>query len=141
MTERIIGYTLLGIGIIMIVITTLQIFSVFTGKATPIDVFKAETKQTTQTTTTSDLLEKIQQGDFTELLNSGSGSISGMGIIDPEALYKMLNITVYYFLMMFLLNVGFKIASLGVQMVRPIKVEVKNNKLAEMMDKKDEPSP
>lgn len=138
MSERIIGYTLLAAGIIMIIITSFQIFSVFTGSATPIPVFKVEPAKITQKTTTSDVLEKIQQGDFSELLNSGSGSIPGLEVISPEALYKMLNITVYYFLMMFLLNVGYKIASLGVQMVRPIKVEIKNNKLASMISPTDE---
>jgi len=139
MSERIIGYTLLGIGIIMIIITTFQIFSVFTGKATPIEVFKGEkTTKTTAQSSTSDLLDQIQEGDFSALLNSGSGTISGFGVMNPETLYKMLNITAYYFLMMFLLNVGFKIASLGVQMVRPIKVEVKNNKLASMMSSQEE---
>lgn len=138
MSERIIGYTLLGIGIVMIVTTTLQIFSVFTGKAKPIEVFEVEKTQPAQQSSTSDLLDKIQQGDFSNFLNADSGSIPGLEVISPEALYKMLNITSYYFLMMFLLNVGYKIASLGVQMVRPIKVEIKNNKLASMMSSQEE---
>ncbi len=141
MSERIIGYTLLGIGIIMIIITTFQIFSVFTGKATPIQVFKVEPAKQSQPSSTTDLLEKIQQGDLSALLDSGSGSIPGLEVISPEAIYKMLNITVYYFLMMFLLNVGYKIASLGVQMVRPVKVEVINNKLASMMSQNEEQAP
>lgn len=138
MSERIIGYILLGIGILMIILTTLQIFSVFTGKDAPIQVFTLESTKKTQQTSTSDLLEKIQQGDISALLESGSGSIPGLEVISPEAIYKLLNITVYYFLMMFLLNVGYKIASLGVQMLRPIKVEVKNNKLAAMFSPQEE---
>ncbi|QQS44469.1 hypothetical protein IPM65_02635 [Candidatus Roizmanbacteria bacterium] len=140
MSERIIGYTLLGIGIIMIIITTFQIFSVFTGKATPIQVFKVEKTSAKTQPSTTDLLEKLQQGDISALLDSGSGSIPGLEVISPEAIYKMLNITVYYFLMMFLLNVGYKIASLGIQMVRPVKVEVINNKLASMMSQSEEQS-
>ncbi len=122
----------------MIIITTFQIFSVFTGKANPIQVFTVEPAKEPQQPSTSDLLEKIQQGDISALLESGPGSIPGLEVISPEAIYKLMNITVYYFLMMFLLNVGYKIASLGVQMLRTIKVEVKSNKLAAMISQQEE---
>ncbi len=137
MTERIIGYSLLAVGIILMIISTIQIIFIFTGRAKPIQFFKTE-KQTVQSNSqqsldAEDLLERVQTGDLSALLNNSGNTIPELNIISPETINQILNLTVFYFLMQFLLSLGYKLASLGVQMIRPLKVEVRQNKLASII--------
>ena len=124
-SERIVGYTLLALGIAVMVFAAIQIVMVFTNKANPIEFFTSEPIDTNQ---------------FAELATGGS-SLPIPQLIDPEMLNNILNMAVYFLIMNFLLGLGFKVANLGVQLVRPIKIEVRNNQIASMLEKKNPPSP
>ena len=113
--ERIVGYVLLALGIVVMVFAAIQIVMVFTNKANPIEFF------------TSD--------------DAGGSSLPIPQLVDPELLNNVLNMVVYFLIMNFLLGLGFKIANLGVQLVRPIKIEVRNNQVASMLEKKKPASP
>lgn len=135
MTEKITGYTLLAIGIIIMIFAAIQIIMVFTGKAQPIGIFTMEKDEPAptkpaeqQAMSQEELMKKIQTGDYSSLLANSSG-FGGLGI-DATSINKMLNLTIYYLIMQFLLGLGYKLASLGVQMVRPLKIEVQRNSLA-----------
>jgi len=146
-SEQIVGYILLSLGILVIVFAAIQIVMVFTGKATPIPLFKSKPqvtqsivnqKPTRSPTDPQELINGLQNNPLS-LLNGGGGSstLPMPQIIDSQALNNILNLAAYYFIMQFLLGVGFKIANLGVQLVRPIKIEVKNNQVAHLLEKRD----
>ena len=123
--ERIVGYVLLALGIVVMVFAAIQIVMVFTNKANPIEFFTSE----------SIIMQQVESEDI------GGGSLSIPQLIDPELLNNVLNMAVYFLIMNFLLGLGFKIANLGVQLVRPIKIEVRNNQVASMLEKKKPASP
>lgn len=128
MTERTTGYILLVIGIIIMVFATFQIIFVFTGKTNGVALFQYE-KSEQESNANLDINSLLSQ-----VQNSGGQGMSldqmpSMQLIDPETLNKVLNLTVYYLIMQFLLGLGFKLASLGVQLLRPIQVQMKNKTL------------
>ena len=49
------------------------------------------------------------------------------------ALFTIFNLTVYYFIMQFVLGLGYKLASLGVQMVRPLKISVEKSAISHLI--------
>jgi len=144
-TEKIIGYSLLSVGILLMIFSTFQIISVFTGKAKPIPLFSMEapTKSTNTNTksqkqTPAELAQKIQTDPFSLLQQSGGLPVPEL--IDPAVLGRMLNLIVYYLIMQFLLGLGFKLSSLGVGLVRPLKINVDKNRL-ETLIKSDQTNP
>ena len=60
-----------------------------------------------------------------------------LDILPPEVLNQTLNMTTHFFLMSFLLGFGYKLASLGVQLIRPINVKLKSH-LLEVINNKDD---
>lgn len=129
MTERTTGYILLVIGIIIMVFATFQIIFVFTGKTDGVALFQYEETAQSETSSSLDINSLLSQ-----MQNSGSQGISmdqipNMQLIDPKTLNQVLNLTVYYLIMQFLLGLGFKLSSLGVQLLRPINVQMKNKTL------------
>jgi|GEM_PF-1568113 len=138
--EKIVGYSLLGFGIVIMLVAAFQIVLTLTGKAQPIQIFKTAPKAVVQSDTEgpdmSDpegLLKQIQQDPFS-LLHSGGTGASLPQIIDPTVINQMLNLTVYYFIMQFILGLGYKLASLGVQIIRPLKVSINKNRLTSLLE-------
>jgi hypothetical protein len=75
----------------------------------------------------------LDLGDFVE------GSVNTKAqLISPEVLNTPLNYTFHILFMGFIASIGFKIASLGVMMVRPIKVNLKDEKSI-LLPEKDSP--
>ena len=127
MSEKTTGYTLLITGILIMIFATIQIITVITGKATPIEFFSNKTDITNNSSNSlnpEDLLKQIQGGGNNSEFNVGQ--MPNVQLIDPKMLNDILNLTLYYFIMQFLLSLGFKLASLGTQLLRPIQVDMKN---------------
>jgi hypothetical protein len=100
--EKIVGYILLAIGIIMIFFSVYEMMRVFTGGSPPPNLFNF-----------SDISIQMSEQAEETLLVSG------------EELNKLAAMAFWYMLMFFIMWSGGKIASLGVSMIREIKVEVK----------------
>lgn len=98
--EKAVGYILLILGVVMILISVYFMFSVFTGSLAPPRLFNF-----------SDVYINIQ-GEST-LIFSG------------EEMNKIFALIFWYLLMLFIMTAGGKIASLGINLIREIKVEVK----------------
>jgi len=123
MSERITGYLLLISGILIMIFAFFQIILVFTGKAQPIPIFSQKTIDSQSILPdTSSLLNSLQQG-------GGNLQLPKVQLIDPETIDSFLNMLFYYLIMQFLLSFGYKISTLGTQMLRPIQVHLKNRVL------------
>lgn len=121
MKEKHAGYGLLIAGLIVMCFATLQIVLVFTNAAQPLPLFNISQKPSTPTNTDiNSLLSQLQAG----------GNPSGLSLPTPElipakTINEILNLTTYFFLMTFLAGFGYKLASLGIMLLRPIYVKVK----------------
>ena len=99
--EKIVGYVLLAIGVIVIFFSISQMMVVFTGGSPPPKLFNF-----------SDISIPAEQGQNI-LLMSG------------QELSKLAAMVFWYMLMFFIMWGGGKIASLGVNLLREIRVEIK----------------
>jgi hypothetical protein len=124
MSEKLTGYILLGIGAVVMIIALIQILSIMSSSNVPVVIFKISE------TTSSGSNGSFNPLDPSSLLDSlNSGDLSSLNLIDPKVISNLLNIIVYYLIMQFLMGFGYKIASLGVQLLRPINVNMKNRDL------------
>jgi len=112
MDTKIVGYILLIVGIILIIIAGTNVYLVFMGNAQPINLF--------QTVGVS-----LDLGELMGLNNLPGANNANLTqeIIDANSLNQMLNLTAHILLMGFVASVGYKLASLGTNLVRPIIVK------------------
>lgn len=111
MSERLTGYILLALGVVVIILALINGYGLFTGTVTP---FK-----------------------FINLQSIGVdlGKVSPLGVggrqdlISGSDLSTTTNFFIHLVLLGFFVNVGAKLATLGVQLLRPIKIEVKDGKI------------
>ncbi len=127
MSEKIIGYTLLFLGLLIMAVSAVNIYMVFTNKTKPFEVFNIESNNDSQAGSidVNDLIKQLQSGNS----NAKNPDIPQpkIDILPPEVLNHSLNLTTHFFLMSFVVGFGYKLASLGVQLVRPIKVKLRSN--------------
>lgn len=115
MTEKVIGYTLLILGLGIILFSALNVYRVFTKQTEAVKIFSAE-KTATST--------KI----------SGSAIPMGPELLGlaPDTLNSSLNFTFHLLFMGFIAGIGYKLASLGVSLIRPSVVKLDTKKLQEI---------
>lgn len=102
--EKIVGYILLTIGIAMIFFSVYQMVNVFTGASPPPNLF-----------------------NFSDIYLPTPEQAEKTLIISGQELNKLTAMGFWYMLMFFIMWSGGKIASLGVNLIREIKVEVKGS--------------
>lgn len=105
MTEKITGYSLLAIGLLLIVVAAFSVFIVFTGGAKPVQLF-------------------AMQGIA---INLGP-QLPSNEILPAAMLNDTSNLFAHLVLMGFLASIGQKFASLGIQLLRPIVVKLNEQK-------------
>ena len=121
MSEKIVGYILLFAGIAIILFSAFSVYGVFSKKADPVQFF----------TIGSVPIEIPIAGQ-----NVDKG-VDEAGINIPiEVIRDPLNSFAHLALMMFIGGVGFKIASLGTMLVRPVVVKLKSKKSSNNPSKK-----
>jgi len=106
--EKIFGYILLGLGLVCILFAFLSMYNVFTDVSSPPEIFKMQSLSLTTTPSGSS--------------EPGVISIS----LDPQA-RKIVDMFLYYLLMIFVVIIGGKLSSLGIQLIKELKTKVKNN--------------
>jgi hypothetical protein len=111
MSEKISGYLLLVGGLALIVFAGLSVYQVFTGTTPPVQLFH---------------LSAITYNPSTAQLQ-----LPPMEIMPAAAVNQYSNITAHIILMSFLAGIGFKIASLGTYLLRPISVKLRSDTLKE----------
>ncbi|KKQ26318.1 MAG: hypothetical protein US62_C0049G0002 [Candidatus Woesebacteria bacterium GW2011_GWA1_37_8] len=108
-SNKLFGYLLLVVGLLVIVFCAFKVYRVFTGQEMPFNLF-------TLSSVSVDLGKVVGQPTSADLKQELFGA---------DLINKPLNYGFYLMLMGFIASVGFKIASLGVQLARTIKVNVK----------------
>lgn len=120
MTERVVGYILLGTGILVILASALSVIMVFTGRTEPIQIFNFEGIELNARDLIGGDLPAEQAALARQMVEGQK-----MELISPEILNDTSNLFAHLFLMGFISTVGYKVASLGTMMVRPIVVKLK----------------
>ena len=101
-SEKIIGYALLILGIILLLFSIFEMINVYVGNAPPPKLFE---------------LQDIS-------LSLGQNG-TGVSLIQGAQVSQIANLFFWFILMGFVLFAGGKIASLGVTMVKDIQVQIK----------------
>jgi hypothetical protein len=103
-TEKIIGYSLLTLGIILLLFSIYEMVSVYTGGTPPPNLFNLSSVS-------------IPTGE----------NGTNVTLIQGAQLSQVPNLFAWFILMGFVMFAAGKIASLGVSMIKDIKVEVKES--------------
>ena len=106
-SEKIIGYALLSVGVIMILVSVYLMFDVFTGARSPPSLVHF-----------SDISIPVPSPEQKE----------NVPIVSGEVLDKLVAMSFWYMLMFFVMLAGGKIASLGISLIKETIVEVKEAK-------------
>ena len=120
MSDKVTGYVLLAVGVVVIFLSTLSVYSVFTKRSKPVELFDFGG-------ITLDLSEMLGA----DLSPSEREQLSQANIqtetelIEKDIINSPLNYAAHLMLMGFIGAAGFKIAKLGVMFLRPIKVNFK----------------
>ena len=118
MQERTIGYTMLIVGILVMAVSVFFVYLVLTNQVKVFEVFKGDVIQTT----------KQQPATLQQLMSDPSAITQMQSQLISQILEKQINksmnlgVTIFftYFIMLF----GFRLSTLGVQLVRPIQVKL-----------------
>jgi len=119
MSEKIIGYILIGVGVLTISFSGLSVYQVFTKKTLPVALFSFKG-------ISIDMSKMLSASLPAELRNSGVTLPPAQTEIIPAEMVNLpTNFLFHTILMGFLSSVGLKIAQVGTYMVRTIEVTVK----------------
>lgn len=119
MSEKIIGYVLLAMGVGIILFSAGSVYGVFTKKIQPVQLFGFGGIGVDMGQIINNALPK----ELAPL--TGSQPTQKTEIIPAEMLNSLLNIMAEIILMGFVGGAGYKLASLGVMLLRPVEVKVK----------------
>ncbi len=103
MSVRITGYTLLSLGLLLITVVSVNLYQVFTRQIPPLQFF-----------TLPSISFQVP----------GQVAAPAIQLLSGQALSDMANLSVHLIFASFLVGVGYKISSLGVQLIRPIEVKL-----------------
>lgn len=112
-TEKTIGFALLVIGLAAIFYSAFSVYGVFTGLIQPFGLFNFDSI-------------KVDLGKF--IIQAPSDQNLTQDIIPQEVLNTPMNYIAHLLLMGFLASVGLKVANIGTNLLRPIKIKVKEEK-------------
>lgn len=120
MSEKIIGYLLLSAGLIIIVISALSAFSILTKSAQPVKFLNLSSISLD--------INQLLAGSLPAELRGQLPKIQGTPteLFPSSALNFTFNLTLHLLLLGFFVTIGYKISQLGIQLLRPINVQLKN---------------
>lgn len=121
--EKVIGYSLLTVGILIIFYAAFSVYSVFTKKQNPASVLNLPGISLDL----SGLVGSDLSPEERALMKERNVNTKAE-LISPEVLNTPLNYTFHLLFMGFIASVGLKIANIGTMLVRPIKVNLKEEK-------------
>ena len=115
-TNKIVGYLLLLLGLVMIIYPVFNVYQVFKGQMLPYNLF----------------FFKPISIDLSKVVQGAPNNVNlSREIISSDLLDKRMNLVAHIVLMSFIVSAGFKIASIGVMLARSIKVKIKEEKVTQ----------
>lgn len=122
MSEKIVGYCLIAIGILIIIFSGVSVYQVYTKQTKPVTLFNFPG-------ISIDLSQLMAQSLPAELKNAGINiPPTQQEIISAPMVNVPMNLFAHTVLMGFLGGVGLKLAQIGTWLVRTINVNVKEEK-------------
>lgn len=110
--EKLTGYLLLIVGIAIIGFSLFNIYQVFNKQIKPVEFFSFPSVS-------------IDPSTLIQIPGVNPSKAQKAELLPGSILSESSNLFAHIFFMGFVVNVGYKIASLGVQMLRPVKVNLK----------------
>lgn len=99
---KVIGYTLLGVGLALMAYAALNVVQVFNGHMAPVQLF-----------------------DIPAVKASLGENLPQIEVIPKELLNKSSNLIAYLFFMGFIASIGSKLSGIGTKLLRPIRVNLR----------------
>src|SRR3989338_2789375 len=121
--DKLIGYALLTVGLLMIVIPVIMAISVLTGRSKPTQVLSVEPPSIQFPSLDSSIKIPDQLKEQGFLLGQGGTQGASQKIIPDEVFNFYINASVFYLLMMFIASAGSKIAIIGTHLIKEMKVK------------------
>lgn len=122
---------MLALGLGIMIYAVINVSLVFTKQIKPFKYFDstAEAPIKKSSLDSQDLLNGFQSGKLGDLTNlQDLISLPKLDSFLPTGqINSMLNLSSHFFLMFFVSGFGFKLASLGIQLIRPINVKLKSS--------------
>lgn len=112
------GYVFLGVGILIMMVTVVLVILAFTNVIHP-TYFSVSPRNTNSITAPNVDLNSLNEGGQPNL----SALMPSLNIIPPGALDDALNLSAHFFLMTFIGGFGYKLAMIGVNLIRPIVIK------------------
>lgn len=113
MSEKLVGWLLTLLGLLVIVAAGINAYTTFTGNSAHITPFSFNDIYISPT--------QLFKGDTSQL------NTEPIPLVESEMINKPLNLTAHIILLGFLASIGTRIAMIGVQLVRTIKVDLKQS--------------
>lgn len=129
-SEKLLGWVLLAIGILIIIVSTLSAYRVMTGAVQPPKVLDvpAPAIKLPQAQPSISLPEGIELPAGVNI-NQLQATPAEVKLLPDDVFSRLLNTSLFYLAMMFVATSGLKFSDIGVKLVKDIKVEVKENKI------------
>lgn len=123
-----IGYLCLLLGFVIIVVDAFQVYRVFTKQVPPPQLFnfegiKLDLAKLTPNLPMSDSVKKIMKDNNVNITQLSNGPSEPTEILPPDMINDVSNFGIFMFLAGFALNIGYKVASIGVKLIRPIYIK------------------
>lgn len=115
MVERVLGYVLLLVGLIIIFFSAYSVYSVFALKAKPVQPFNFPSIKV----------------DFSQMVDQQLPVDKGKlqtELVPAQVLNDTSNLIAHVVLFSFLATIGYRVSLIGAQIVRPINIHLKNGK-------------
>jgi hypothetical protein len=117
MPERVVGYLLLAVGIVVMIFSVYYAYNVLTNRIKPLTVYHASETKPQQPVTQKELLDNPSTA-----MQLQSQMLSH---VMEKQMIPSLNLGATLFLMYFVMLLGYRLSSLGVQLMRPIQVKLR----------------
>lgn len=138
MNEKILGYILLIVGLLLIGVSVFSVFSVFTGRQEAYQLFNFSGISLNLSKIIDQQAKNfipqdtpLPEGFSVSSLLAQNGTDSSQELITSEMINLPMNLFAHITLMGFLAAAGLKVATIGTYLLREIKVNLKEEKSSE----------
>ena len=124
-TSKVFGWILVVGGILIIVLTIIFAIAILTGRANPPKVLSVQAPTINLPTAAESIDTSALPPQIANAIKQPQNNQNSIKILSDDVMTKLINMGVFYILAMLLLSAGSKIASIGVQLTKDIKITPK----------------